>query len=33
MISTKFNNAILQGLGAIKDSNGYPTVYDFALDS
>ena len=26
-------NAILQGLGAIKDSNGYPTVYDFALDS
>ena len=26
-------NAILQGLGVIKDSNGYPTVYDFALDS
>ena len=26
-------NAILQGVGAIKDSNSYHTIYDFALDS
>ena len=25
-------NAILQGAGVIKDSNGYDTLYDYSLD-
>ena len=26
-------NAILQGTGVFKDSNGFPTIYDYPLDS